>query len=111
MLRRLLPVICLCAYIHICVHTYTYAYIHTQTDLYIRAAAGVAKSQFLKYVEKTTPRAVFTTGKGASAVGLTASVRQVCMYMHVYVCMSAYVCIHVFLYASAVGLTASVRQV
>jgi hypothetical protein len=42
---------------------------------------------------------------------LTASVRQVCMYMHVYVCMSAYVCIHVFLYASAVGLTASVRQV
>lgn len=25
---------------------------------------GVAKSQFLKYVEKTAPRAVFTTGKG-----------------------------------------------
>uniref|UniRef100_A0A7S3D6T3 DNA replication licensing factor MCM2 n=1 Tax=Palpitomonas bilix TaxID=652834 RepID=A0A7S3D6T3_9EUKA len=37
---------------------------------------GVAKSQFLKYVEKTAPRAVFTTGKGASAVGLTASVRK-----------------------------------
>ena len=37
---------------------------------------GVAKSQFLKYVEKTAPRAVYTTGKGASAVGLTASVHK-----------------------------------
>jgi DNA replication licensing factor MCM2 len=36
---------------------------------------GTAKSQFLKYVEKTASRAVFTTGQGASAVGLTASVR------------------------------------
>ena len=30
---------------------------------------GTAKSQFLKYVEKTSPRAVYTTGQGASAVG------------------------------------------
>ncbi|KAG1677625.1 hypothetical protein FOA52_010406 [Chlamydomonas sp. UWO 241] len=37
---------------------------------------GVAKSQFLKYVEKTATRAVYTTGKGASAVGLTASVHR-----------------------------------
>jgi len=37
---------------------------------------GTAKSQFLKYVEKTAQRAVYTTGKGASAVGLTASVHQ-----------------------------------
>ena len=36
---------------------------------------GTGKSQFLKYVEKTAHRAVYTTGKGASAVGLTASVR------------------------------------
>jgi DNA replication licensing factor MCM2 len=27
-------------------------------------------------VEKTAPRAVYTTGKGASAVGLTASVHK-----------------------------------
>lgn len=37
---------------------------------------GTAKSQFLKYVEKIAPRAIFTTGQGASAVGLTAYVRR-----------------------------------
>lgn len=37
---------------------------------------GTAKSQFLKYTEKIAPRAVFTTGQGASAVGLTAYVRR-----------------------------------
>jgi DNA replication licensing factor MCM2 len=37
---------------------------------------GLAKSQFLKYVEQTFPRAVYTTGKGASAVGLTAAVQR-----------------------------------
>lgn len=37
---------------------------------------GTAKSQFLKYAEKTAHRAVFATGQGASAVGLTASVRR-----------------------------------
>ena len=35
---------------------------------------GCAKSQFLKYTEATAHRAVYTTGKGASAVGLTAAV-------------------------------------
>lgn len=37
---------------------------------------GIAKSQFLKSVQKVFPRCVYTTGKGASAVGLTASVLQ-----------------------------------
>ena len=37
---------------------------------------GTAKSQFLKYVEKIAPRAVFSTGQGASAVGLTAYVSR-----------------------------------
>ena len=37
---------------------------------------GTAKSQILKYAEKTAPRSVFTTGKGASAVGLTAGVHR-----------------------------------
>ena len=37
---------------------------------------GMAKSQCLKYVEKTSHKSVFTTGKGASAAGLTASIKK-----------------------------------
>ncbi|KAF8624769.1 hypothetical protein AX15_005661 [Amanita polypyramis BW_CC] len=37
---------------------------------------GTAKSQLLKFVEKVAPIAVYTTGKGASAAGLTASVQR-----------------------------------
>ena len=37
---------------------------------------GLAKSQFLKYIQTVAQRSVYTTGKGASAVGLTASVRK-----------------------------------
>ena len=37
---------------------------------------GTAKSQLLKYAENTAPRAVYSTGKGASAVGLTAGVHK-----------------------------------
>ncbi|CEL95913.1 unnamed protein product [Vitrella brassicaformis CCMP3155] len=35
---------------------------------------GTAKSQFLKYVEKAAPIAVYTSGKGSSAAGLTAAI-------------------------------------
>ena len=37
---------------------------------------GTAKSQFLKYIESLYHRVVYTTGKGASAVGLTAGVHK-----------------------------------
>jgi DNA replication licensing factor MCM2 len=37
---------------------------------------GTAKSQFLRYTAHTAPRAVLTTGQGASAVGLTAYVHR-----------------------------------
>ncbi|XP_037450625.1 DNA replication licensing factor MCM5-like [Triticum dicoccoides] len=37
---------------------------------------STAKSQFLKFVEKTAPIAVYTFGKGSSAAGLTASVTR-----------------------------------
>jgi DNA replication licensing factor MCM5 len=37
---------------------------------------GTAKSQLLKFVEKVAPIAVYTSGKGSSAAGLTASVSR-----------------------------------
>ena len=37
---------------------------------------GTSKSQLLTYVHKIAPRGVYTSGKGSSAVGLTASINR-----------------------------------
>lgn len=37
---------------------------------------GTAKSQLLKFVERVSPIGVYTSGKGSSAAGLTASVSR-----------------------------------
>ncbi|KAI0745092.1 MCM-domain-containing protein [Earliella scabrosa] len=51
-------------------------YIRGDINVLLLGDPGTAKSQFLKYIEKTAHRSVFATGQGASAVGLTASVRK-----------------------------------
>ena len=40
----------------------------------LTVCTGTSKSQLLSYVHKITPRGIYTSGKGSSAVGLTASV-------------------------------------
>jgi len=50
--------------------------VHQRSDVNILLCGdpGTAKSQMLSYVHKLTPRGIYTSGKGSSAVGLTASV-------------------------------------
>ncbi|CAB4042259.1 DNA replication licensing factor MCM5, partial [Paramuricea clavata] len=43
-------------------------------NLLLLGDPGTAKSQLLKFVEKVSPIGVYTSGKGSSAAGLTASV-------------------------------------
>lgn len=49
---------------------------------------GTAKSQLLKFVEKVAPIAVYTSGKGSSAAGLTASVQRDSVSVSVLSCKS-----------------------
>ncbi|KAJ1551383.1 MCM DNA helicase complex subunit mcm6, partial [Nowakowskiella sp. JEL0078] len=58
------------------VHKVTPEKIHLRGDINVCIVGdpSTAKSQFLKYVSKLMPRAIYTSGKASSAAGLTASV-------------------------------------
>ena len=57
-------------------HTANTHRIRGDINILLLGDPGTAKSQFLKYVQGCAHRAVYTTGKGASAVGLTAGVHK-----------------------------------
>jgi DNA replication licensing factor MCM2 len=68
--------ICLFQLCHERFHSHTIRTSTGDINVLLLGDPGTAKSQMLKYAENTAPRAVYSTGKGASAVGLTASVHK-----------------------------------
>lgn len=50
--------------------------IRSELNILLCGDPGTSKSQFLKYIYDLVPRSQYTSGKGSSAVGLTAYVTK-----------------------------------
>lgn len=65
-------------------------------NLLLLGDPGTAKSQLLKFVEKVSPIGVYTSGKGSSAAGLTASVMRDPSTVSFIFCFFLYLLLHCF---------------
>lgn len=60
---------------------------------------STAKSQFLKFVEKAAPISIYTSGKGSSAAGLTASIIRDSKTSEFYLEGGAMVLCYIYIYS------------
>ena len=71
--------------------------------VYVMCVIGTSKSQLLSYVHKLTPRGIYTSGKGSSAVGEKRFIRpNLILEFHISLCECG---VNIYLTS---GLTASV---